>query len=98
MVCRAPSGRAELSGAPAPCGRLVVVTGRFSTVQCQKPPGRGASGSKQVTTKLRVDSGNPDQASCGEVSPPAAVNGAAMVCPSATSSYTHLTLPTKRIV
>src|SRR5665647_744298 len=86
MVCRAPSGRAEPSGAPAPRGRLVVAAGRFTTVQCQKPPWRGASGSKQVTTKLPGDAGKPAQASCGEVAPPAAVNRAAMVWPSATSS------------
>ena len=40
-----------------------------TTTQCQNPDGVGASGSKQVTTKLLVSSGNPDQLSCGEVLP-----------------------------
>jgi hypothetical protein len=46
--------------------------GRSTSTQCQNPDGVGASGSKQVTTKLFVPSGAPDQLSCGEVLPLAA--------------------------
>ena len=35
--------------------------------QCQKPEAVGASGSKQVTAKVLVPSGAPDQDSCGLV-------------------------------
>src|SRR6201986_2866265 len=41
-----------------------------STIQCQKPEPVGASGSKQVTAKLLVCSGKPDQDSDGETLPP----------------------------
>ncbi len=42
------------------------------TTQCQNPLAVGASGSKQVTAKLRVSSGKPLQDSCGETSCPPA--------------------------
>ena len=42
------------------------------TTQCQKPLPVGASGSKLVTAKLFVPSGNPDQRRCGDVSVPPA--------------------------
>ncbi|CNI90984.1 Uncharacterised protein [Mycobacterium tuberculosis] len=45
---------------------LVTSAGMLETVQCQKPLGTGASGSKQVSTKDLVPSGNPLQDSCGE--------------------------------
>ena len=45
--------------------------GMFTTSQCQKPLPVGASGSKQVTAKLLVPAGAPDQARCGALLPPA---------------------------
>src|SRR5699024_6868336 len=57
---------------PAPVASSVVLTGMLATAQCQKPLAVGASGSKQVTTKLWVSSGNPLQDSCGEMSSPPA--------------------------
>ncbi len=42
----------------------------LSTIQCQKPEPVGASGSKQVTAKLLVSAGKPDQESDGEMFPP----------------------------
>jgi hypothetical protein len=44
----------------------VTDTGRLAAAQCQKPDGVGASGSKQVTTKLAVPAGKPDQESWGD--------------------------------
>ncbi len=55
--------------AAAPVSREVTSAGRSTSTQCQKPDGVGASGSKQVTTKLFVPSGAPDQLSWGEVLP-----------------------------
>jgi hypothetical protein len=63
----------------------VTDTGRFTATQCQKPDGVGASGSKQVTTKLLVSSGKPVQLSCGEVLPPSNTCACASVWPSDTS-------------
>ena len=37
-----------------------------TTSQCQNPLPVGASGSKQVTAKLLVPAGAPDQARCGD--------------------------------
>src|SRR6476619_4996940 len=68
----APSGRPAPPSAPAPVSSDVTSPGMSTTTQCQNPDGVGASGSKQVTTKLLVSSGNPDQLSCGDVSPSAA--------------------------
>ena len=51
------------------CPELVTSAGRSTATQCQKPDGVGASGSKQVTTKLLVPSGAPLQDSCGDVLP-----------------------------
>jgi hypothetical protein len=41
-----------------------------STTQCQNPEPVGASGSKQVTAKLLVSAGKPDQESDGEMFAP----------------------------
>src|SRR6188472_1816554 len=81
----APPGRSAPS-APAPVSRLVTSAGRSTRTQCQKPDGVGASGSKQVTVKLLVPSGAPDQLSCGEVLPWAATWSSLSGCPSVTSS------------
>src|ERR1035437_4877118 len=43
-----------------------------ATAQCQNPLRVGASGSYQVTAKLSVSAGKPDQDSCGERSSPPA--------------------------
>src|SRR6187200_1641341 len=71
---------------PAPASSEVTSAGRSTSTQCQKPDGVGASGSKQVTVKLFVPSGAPDQLSCGEVLPPAATWSSLSGCPSVTSS------------
>src|SRR5260370_24759276 len=62
-----------------------------STTQCQKPEPVGASGSKQVTAKLLVSAGKPDQRSDGEMFPPVMPNPSKtwlsdIISPSATSS------------
>ena len=75
--------------APAPAASSVTLAGMSTTVQCQKPDGVGASGSKQVTVKLRVPAGKPDQLSCGEtLSPPAepCACRTGLASPSATSA------------
>src|SRR5688572_28413369 len=46
----------------------------FTATQCQKPETIGASGSKQVTTKLLVSSGKPDLDSCGDTFWPPALS------------------------
>src|SRR3954469_7428649 len=71
---------------PMPAGSEVQSAGRSTSTQCQKPLGVGASGSKQVTVKLLVPSGAPDQDSCGEVSPLSATWSSLRGCPSVTSS------------
>ena len=71
---------------PAPCSSSVTSVPRSSTAQCHQPDGVGASGSKQVTTKPRVSCGKPDQASCGETLPPAALCVAAIGRPSVRSA------------
>src|SRR3954453_11441287 len=76
----------ERPSAPAPASRLVVSAGRSTNTQCQKPDGVGASGSKQVTVKLFVPSGAPDQLSCGEVLPASATWASSSGSPSVTSS------------
>src|SRR5688572_19802919 len=68
-----------------PVSREVTSAGRSTSTQCQKPDGVGASGSKQVTTKLFVPSGAPDQLSCGDVLPSAATWSSFSGCPSCTS-------------
>lgn len=55
---------------PAPVSSSVTDTGRSNRTQCQNPLPVGASGSKHVTAKLFVPSGNPSHRSCGERSPP----------------------------
>ena len=82
---KAPSGSPAPPSAPAPVSSEVTHAGMSQTTQCQNPDGVGASGSKQVTTKLLVSSGNPDQLSCGEVSPPAATWSSSSGWPSVTS-------------
>src|SRR5262245_26192881 len=72
--------------APAPASRDVQSAGRSTRTQCQKPLGVGASGSKQVTVKLLVSSGKPDQLSWGERSPPALTWSSFSGWPSVTSS------------
>ena len=62
-----------------------------STIQCQNPEPVGASGSKQVTAKLLVSAGKPDQYSDGEMFPPVMPNPSKtwlpdIISPSATSS------------
>src|SRR5690606_19082084 len=65
--CLAPAGRPLNSGpVPAPVGSSVTVAGMSYSSQCQNPLPVGASGSKQVTAKLFVPSGAPDQRRCGE--------------------------------
>src|SRR5690606_32982217 len=80
---KAPAGS---SPAAAPAGREVTSAGMSTSAQCQKPDGVGASGSKQVTTKLCVPSGAPLQLSCGEVLPPAATWSCLSGWPSVTSA------------
>src|SRR5438046_857570 len=41
-----------------------------NSIQCHQPLAVGASGSKQVTAKLRVCAGKPLQRRCGETFPP----------------------------
>src|ERR1044072_10023549 len=72
--------------APAPASSDVTSAGRSTSTQCQNPLGVGASGSKQVTVKLRVPSGAPDHESCGEVLPLLATCASASAWPSCTSS------------
>src|ERR1700712_6039144 len=74
------------SAPPAPAGSEVQSAGRSTSTQCQKPLGVGASGSKQVTTKLLVSSGNPDHDSWGEVSPNSLTWSSLSGWPSVTSS------------
>ena len=62
-----------------------------TTSQCQNPEPVGASGSKQVTAKLLVSAGNPDQRRPGEMlspdMPKLLYTWALLICsPSATSS------------
>ena len=59
------------AGGLAPSASSVIEAGMFASVQCQKPEPVGASASKQVTAKLFVPSGAPDQLSCGDRLPPA---------------------------
>src|SRR4051812_28885780 len=72
--------------APAPVGSEVQSAGRSTRTQCQKPLGVGASGSKQVTVKLLVSSGKPDQDSWGDRSPNALTWSSLSGWPSVTSS------------
>jgi len=58
------------SSVPAPVGSSVTSAGMSNSTQCQKPLPVGASGSKQVTAKLFVSAGNPDQRRCGDLLPP----------------------------
>ena len=76
----------QVAGRPAPVSSEVTSAGRSTSTQCQKPLGVGASGSKQVTMKLFVPSGAPDQDSCGEVLPSAATWSSLSGWPSVTSS------------
>ena len=59
-------GQVGALGTGTGVGSEVQSAGRSTRTQCQKPLGVGASGSKQVTVKLLVSSGKPDQDSCGE--------------------------------
>ena len=81
----ASPGRSAPS-APAPAASEVQSAGRSTSTQCQKPLGVGASGSKQVTVKLLVSSGEPDHDSCGEVLPAAATWSSLSGWPSVTSA------------
>src|SRR4051812_2543190 len=72
--------------APAPASSEVTSAGRSASTQCQKPLGVGASGSKQVTVKLLVSSGAPDQDSWGEVFPLSATWSSLSGWPSVTSA------------
>jgi hypothetical protein len=66
----APLGRPEPSVPAAFVSSSVTEAGMPSTIQCQKPEPVGASGSKQVTAKLLVSAGNPDQSQRrGDVTP-----------------------------
>ena len=65
----APS--ASRSSGEAPSGSERRAAGRFKTHQCHHPEPVGASGSQQVTAKLRVPSGGSRQESSGERLPPA---------------------------
>src|SRR5689334_617052 len=76
----------EAPSAPAPASSDVTSAGRSTRTQCQKPLGVGASGSKQVTVKLLVSSGKPDQDSWGEASPWALTWSSFSGWPSVTSS------------
>src|SRR5512144_306485 len=69
----------------APVSSEVTSAGRSTSTQCQKPEGVGASGSKQVTTKLLVSSGKPDQLSWGDMFPFSATWSSPSGCPSWTS-------------
>ena len=87
----APSGRPEPSVPAALVSSSVTEAGMSSTTQCQNPEPVGASGSKQVTAKLSVSAGNPDQRSEGEMFPPVMPHSSktwfsAIIWPSATSS------------
>src|SRR5436305_9564415 len=87
----APLGRPEPSVPAAPVSSPVTEAGMPSTIQCQNPEPVGASGSKQVTAKLLVSAGNPDQRSDGEMLPPVMPNPSKtwfspIVAPSAMSS------------
>src|SRR5262249_25970181 len=65
-VCKAPCGSLGDLGLPASSPSSVTLAGMFTTSQCQNPLPVGASGSKQVTAKLFVPAGAPDQARCGD--------------------------------
>src|SRR3954447_12811223 len=91
---KAPSGRLAPPSAPASASSDVTDAGMSTASQCQKPDGVGASGSKQVTTKLLVSAGNPDHASCGEVLRPSYRCASASGCPSATSVDVTVNDPT----
>src|SRR5437762_14364884 len=87
----APLGRPEPSVPAAFVSSSVTEAGMPSTIQCQKPEPVGASGAKQVTAKLLVSAGNPDQRSDGEILPPVMPNPSTtwlspIIAPSATSS------------
>src|SRR5699024_7149106 len=71
LVMNAPRGRLAPPSAPASAGNDMTSAGMPTTVQCQKPAGVGASGSKQETAKLLVPAGAPDQDSCGLMLPAA---------------------------
>ena len=64
----------------------MTLASRSTMVQCQKPAGLGASGSKQETTKERVPCGAPDQCSSGEMLSPIAVRRRSISSPSRRSS------------
>src|SRR5271168_4375865 len=87
----APLGRPEPSVPATPVSSSVTEAGMPSTIQCQNPEPVGASGSKQVTAKLLVSAGKPDQESDGEMFPPVMPNPSKTwfsdsICSSATSS------------
>src|SRR5680860_102651 len=73
------------SPAAAPVATSVTSAGMSTSVQCQNPDGVGASGSKQVTTKLFVPSGTSDQLSWGDVFPFSATWASSIGDPSVTS-------------
>jgi hypothetical protein len=84
-------GRPEPSVPAAPVSSSVTEAGMPSTTQCQNPEPVGASGSKQVTAKLLVSAGKPDQDSDGEMFAPVMPNPSKTwlpdnIWPSATSS------------
>ena len=85
---------------PAPRGSSVTLAGMSTTVQCQKPEGVGASGSKQLTTNDWVSAGKPDQSQGGgEVVAargvrPVDVNSDPTTCPSAMSGLLTVNEPT----
>src|SRR5579863_7708400 len=66
----APLGSPVPSVPAALVSSSVTDAGMLSTIQCQNPDPVGASGSKQVTAKLLVSAGKPDQDSDGEMFPP----------------------------
>src|ERR1700704_577098 len=87
----APLGSPEPFVPAAPVSSSVTEAGMPSTIQCQKPEPVGASGSKQVTAKLLVSAGKPDQCSDGEMFSPVMPNPSKtwlpdIISPSATSS------------
>src|SRR3954452_10032176 len=82
----APSGSFSSPSAPRSASSDVTDAGMFTATQCQNPDGVGASGSKHVTTKLFVPSGNPDQLNCGDVLPPANTCAWSSASPSRTSA------------
>src|SRR6185437_4750072 len=65
-----PLGSPEPPVPATPVSSWVTEAGMPSTIQCQNPEPVGASGSKQVTAKLLVSAGKPDQYSDGEMFPP----------------------------